>query len=213
MIDLPPPTPVVEVVVSSEGMNDGVRATDALQVQTDFRLDSKNVYIGATYKNVARIDKNPEDGEAHAYIGARQTVAGFGVDGRATFKTLTGKGISDRSAVEFEGNASRDFGQVAATVGIEYSPNDFRSAGETFYARGDLSTPVTPTTTVSGGVGRGWGDNSATYTAYNVGVTQSLLKGVSADVRFFGTSDLKHVTAADLRNYDDRVVASVNFRF
>jgi uncharacterized protein (TIGR02001 family) len=214
MFDLPPPTPIVEVVVASEGISDGVRETDGIQTKVEARLESGPLFGGVSYRNTEHLSDNPDVGEANAFVGAHGTVAGFGIEGRMTYKHRTAdRVVGDRDTVEFEGRVNRQVGPFNATAGLEYNPDDLGLAGETFYAKGGVETTVTEGTSLSAGIGRGWGDNYPTYTSYNAGVTQSLGDAVAFDVRYYGTSDVKHVAASDFRNYGDRVVASLKFKF
>jgi hypothetical protein len=97
---------------------------------------------------------------------------------------------------------------VRARASLVYSPDDLGSTGRSFYWEGGLTYTLREGTRLSASLGRRERDRSPDYTSFNVGLTQTLWRGISADVRYYDTaqSELGEV-------YEGRFVASLRARF
>lgn len=202
-IDLPPSLPTVEVVASTHGTDKGLRETQDIQVRGDVQVELGDFVIGVRAKNV--------DGgvvaEGAAYVGASTEVSGFRLSGEVEYKTAIDHAVGyDDDAVEAAVGVGRSFGALATGVTVSYSPDALGLTGESTYLEGSAGFSVLPGTVVGGGVGHGWRENDLDYTAWNVGVEQTVAKGVVLDLRYFDTDRSGW-------EYAERVTGSIRFNF
>ena len=186
MIDLPPPDPGFEIVVASRGYSKGLAQTDGVQVVARPELAFGPVYLGFYVKNVS---SSSSDGEAGPSAGFRTRAAGFDLAASATWKmSIAPRGADNDDALELAGSIARRLGPVTARFGVTWSPNDLGATGETVWAEGGLSYNLRRSTTLSANLGRRERGGGPDYTAFNVGITQALPQGFSADLRWHDTS-------------------------
>jgi uncharacterized protein (TIGR02001 family) len=206
MFDLPPPIPVIEIVVANEGNEKGLRETDGIQVVGTVGVRMGSVEVGTSLRNV----DVGADLESKTYATVTQSVAGFDVSGTVALKALVRNADArgDNKALELEAAVSRSFGPLTATASYTYSPNDLGAIGRSHYTMGTLAYSVMPGTTVSASLGHRDRVGAPNYTAYNVGVTQTLTKNVSLDVRYHDTN-----RGSLGEEYGGRTLVSVGFRF
>lgn len=200
------PPPVIEIVVSNQGMDKGLLEEDGVQVVGGIRFDlGKNVYIRGSAKNVDGLSK----AEADAAIGARTSVAGVALTGEVAYKRMIDPlPGADNEAVEFNASAARQLGPVHTTVSVSYSPNALGLAKKSVYVEGTGRVALDSKMTLVGSVGHAERDNAEDYTSYSVGAEYALTKNITGTVRY-------HDTARDElgRAYGDRVIAGVRFNF
>lgn len=206
MIDLPTPVPHIEFILASTGMSKGLQQTDGPQLLIRPELELGPITLLGYWKNV---DSPTANGEAGASVQVGRELAGFEFTAVATYKRSTGAlPGADGEALELIASASRGLGPLRARASLAYSPDDLGSTGRSFYWEGGLTYNLSEGTRISAGIGRRERDNSPDYTAFNVGVTQTLWRGISADLRYYDTaqSDLGEA-------YEGRLVASLRARF
>lgn len=208
MIDLPPPTPSVEIVVQTEGMSDGVRQTPGAQLQADFRLTSGPVFGGVSYKNIGDLIEGFETGETNAYVGVSTEVEGFSVSLSAAYKRLTTTTVLDSEALEIAGEVSRDVGILTPRVFFEYSPDDLGDTGRVILGGAGLNARVGDSLLLGAEVLRSDNRNGTTYTAWNAGARYRVHRNVSLEVRYYDTD--RHDVD---ENYRSRVVGMVRLNF
>jgi hypothetical protein len=206
MFDLPPIEPHIEISVASEGVSKGVRQTEGPQLVIRPELGVGPLTFGGYWKNV---DSSSAEGEAGLSAALRQSLAGFdfGLSAAYKFNTST-RGPLDGEAAEFAGSVGRRIGPVTARASLTYSPDDLGSTGESFYWEGAVTYALRSSTRVSAALSRRERDGGPDYTAFNIGVTQTLWRGISADLRYFDTGE-----SALGEIYEGRVVASLRARF
>jgi hypothetical protein len=206
MIDLPPPVPHIEFVLASTGISKGLQQTEGPQVLIRPELEIGPISLLGYWKNV---DSPAADGEAGASLQVEQELAGFDFTGAVQFKRSTGaERTVDREALELIATSTREIGPLRARAGLVYSPDDLGSTGRSIYWEGQLGFAVREGTRVTASLSRRERDGAPDYTAFNFGVTQTLWRGISADLRYFDTAQSELGEA-----YRSRFVAAVRARF
>lgn len=205
MIDLPAPDAGIEVSVASRGYSKGLAQTDGIQILARPELAVGPVYLGFYAKNVT---SSTSDGEAGPSIGVRTRAGGFDLGAAATWKmSIAPVGATNDDAVELVGSVGRRFGPITARLSLTWSPNDLGSTDETAWAEAGLSYSLRRSTSISVNLGRRERDGGPDYTAFNIGVTQSLLPGISGEVRWYDTN-----RSATGDAFEPRLVAAVRIR-
>jgi uncharacterized protein (TIGR02001 family) len=184
--DLPPPDPGIEIVISSRGVSKGLVQTDGPQVLVRPELAIGHAYLGFYAKNVT---SSAAEAEAGPSIGYRNRLGGFDLNFSATWKfSVETHGPTDDQALELAGSASRRFGPVTARASVVWSPDDLGGTTHTTYGETGLAYALRHSTSVSANIGRRERGGGPDYTAFNVGVTQNLLPGITADLRWYDTN-------------------------
>ena len=205
MIDLPPPDPSIEISIASRGYSKGLAQTEGVQVVARPELAFGPVSLGAYAKNV---DSSTAEGEAGTSVGLRTSTAGFDLAASATWKmAIEPHGTLNDDALELFGSVGRRFGPVNARLSLTWSPNDLGSTNETLWAEAGLTYTLRPGTALVANIGRRERDGGPDYTAFNVGLTQALPRGFSADVRWYDTNRSGRGDA-----FEGRLVATLRLR-
>lgn len=206
MIDLPSPNPGIEIVYASRGMSKGLAQTDGAQVVPKAFVQFGTVQIGGQWKNVT---SSAAEGEAAAFAAFAPKIGGFQLSLGAAYKFQTAvHGKTDDDALEFSGSISRRFGKVGLRLGLVYSPDDFGSTRRSLFVDFGQSIDFDKSTRLSGTIGWRERVGSPDYTAFNAGVTRTLVRALSVDLRYFGTAQRRLGDA-----YKDRAVVSARFTF
>jgi hypothetical protein len=206
MMDLPPPDPGIEIVVASRGMSKGLAQTDGFQVLGRGELLFGDLGFSAYYKNITSATA---DGEVGVGAILKKKLGGFDVSGTVTFKWLTGlDGQVDPDSIELIPSVSRRFGPMTARVSVTYTPNDFGRTGSSTWIEGGLAWKVGKSTTISGNLGRRERERAVDYTGFNLGVSHSLHKNFTAELRYYDT----HRSALG-DNFHGRAVAILRAKF
>ena len=186
MMDIPPPDPGIEIVVASRGISKGLAQTGGIQVVARPELAFGPIWLGFYAKNVT---SSTAEGEAGPSLGLRTRAGGFDLAASATWKmSIEPRGSANDDALELVGSIGRRFGAANARFSVTWSPNDLGATNETVWAEAGLSYNLRRSTTVSANLGRRERDGGPDYTAYNVGMTQTLPRGFSADLRWYDTN-------------------------
>jgi uncharacterized protein (TIGR02001 family) len=206
MIDLPPPDPSLEIVVASQGVSKGLRQTEGVQVLARAELGIGPLFLGTFIKNVTSATA---DSEAAVLVGLRGDVGGFALSGSAAYKWNMGdRGQADIDTVEFITTASRRIGAITPRLSLTYTPDDLGGTRESLYAELGAGYAIRSGTSASVAIGRRERDGGPDYTTFNAGVTQTLFRNVSADLRYYDTAQ------GDFgETYRSRVVLSARARF
>ena len=205
MIDIPPPDPGIEISLASRGISKGLAQTDGLQVVARPELAFGPVWLGFYAKNV---DSSTSEGEAGPAIGLRTRAGGVDLAASATWKIgIEPRGPLNDDALELFGSAGRRFGPVNARLSVTWSPNDLGSTDETLWAEAGLTYTVRDGTALVANLGRRERDGGPDYTAYNVGLTQTLFGPFTADLRWYDTSRGSQGEA-----FESRFVATLRIR-
>jgi hypothetical protein len=205
MIDIPPPDPGMEISLASRGYSKGLAQTDGVQVVARPELAFGPVWIGAYAKNVT---SSTAEGEGGTAIGLRTRAGGFDLAASATWKiAIEPHGTTNDDALELYGSVGRRFGPVATRLSLTWSPNDLGATDETLWGEAQIAYSLRRSTTLSANIGRRERDGGPDYTAFNVGLTQTLPRGFSADVRWYDTS-----RSALGDSFEGRFVATLRLR-
>ena len=130
------------------GTNDyvfrGVTQTDeefAIQGSMDYSHAS-GVYVGAWASNIDFGDGNGESSELDVYGGFANSVSGIDYDVGFIYYNYPGVGDSRNfDYVEAAFSVGHDFGFASATVGANWSPDNFGGSDDAVYVWGDVSVP------------------------------------------------------------------------
>jgi uncharacterized protein (TIGR02001 family) len=206
MMDLPPPDPGIEISVASRGMSKGLAQTDGIQIVGRGELVFGAVTFATQYKNITSATA---DGEFSLSAGLKRKLLGFDVGATVNYKRLTGlDGQVDPDCIEFIPSIARGFGPVTARLSLTYTPDDLGSTESSAWLEGGLAWKIAKKTSLSANIGRRERTGSTDYTAFNLGLTQSLLPNVSAEVRYYDTQ-----RSGLGENFHARAVASVKVKF
>jgi hypothetical protein len=205
MLEIPPPDPGIEIVVASRGYSKGLAQTDGVQLRAQPELAFGPAYLAFYAKNVT---SSSSEGEAGAIVGLRTRAGGFDLAASATWKmSIEPRGRTNDDALELVGSIGRRFGPVNARLSVTWSPNDLGATNETLWTEGNVSYSLCPSTSISAALGRRERDGGPDYSAFNLGVTQTLLPGLSADLRWYDT-DRSGLGDA----FERRLIASLRMR-
>ena len=206
MWDLPPPDPGFEISVASRGMSKGVAQTDGVQFIPKAHLQIGDVQIGGQWKNVT---STVADGEAAVSVTYAPKVGPYQLSFGGAYKFQTNvKSETDDTSWEFTGSASRKFDRLTVKGSAVYSPDDLGTSGHSLYLEGGPSFEINGTTRVSANIGHRTREAGVDYTSFNAGISKTLFKKATFDLRYYDTaqSDLGEI-------YHGRVVLSGKLAF
>ena len=205
MIDLPPPQPHFEIVLASEGMSKGLAQTEDGQALARVELDAGGFLAGGQLKNVTSPDA---EAEAGLFLGYRGRLGRVEIAGTVTYKSwLWRHRPADAEAVEFSLSANRTWGRFTPRVTANYTPDDLGTTGASLFLETGLAFRLTQRLSVSVFAGRRERESQPDYTAFNLGMTVSIGRHLSADLRYHDTD-----RSALGRSYRERVVLSLRIR-
>ena len=206
MIDLPPPQPHFEIVLASEGMSKGLAQTDGGQALARLELDAGGLLAGGQLKNITSPDA---EAEAGLFLGYRGRLGRVQITGTITYKSwLWRHRPADAEAVEFGLSASRTWGRVTPRIAVNYTPDDLGTTGTSLFLETGFSFRLNDRFSVSALAGRREREAQPDYTAFNVGLTFSISRHLSADLRYHDTD-----RSALGRSYRERVVLGLRVRY
>ena len=187
MWDLPPPDPGFEILVASRGMSKGLAQTDGVQVIPKASLQVGNVQVGGQWKNVT---SPVADGEAAAFVTYAPKFGPYQLSIGGAYKFQTNvKGETDDKSWEFTGSASRKFGKLTLKASAVYSPDDLGGSRRSLYLEGGPSFEIDSTTRVSANIGRRSRVAGVDYTSFNAGISKTLFKKATFDLRYYDTAE------------------------
>jgi hypothetical protein len=198
--------PAGEVTLSTRGYSKGLAQTDGVQGIGRFELGFGQFGLATQYKNITSATA---DGEATFSGIWKGKAAGFDLGMTASWKRLIGlDGQVDPDTFEFIPTVSRKFGPLTARLSLTYSPDDLGRTGESAWVEGGAAWKVNGKTSISANLGRREREGGTDYTAFNAGVTRSILKGLTADLRYYDSA------RSELGDpFEGRVVAALKARF
>jgi hypothetical protein len=209
MFDLPPPNPSLQVEVATTGMASGIAQTRGPQLIVSGGLDFTKFSLAAYAKNVASSTGTVKGIEAGLSINATRTVAGFQLNPSILVKRRFGMTADgDATEVDFGLVAARTFAPFTASATVIYTNDLFGAAERTLFLDSTPQWQARKGTALSGSFGRRIEESGNDYTAFNLGVTQSVGRHIQLDLRWYDTaqSELGY-------NYRGRVVAYVRMSF
>jgi uncharacterized protein (TIGR02001 family) len=198
----------LDVGVASEYVGKGLGKSDG-EVAPFAKAE---VEYGAAYANVFVSKASGSQGfdsEIITTLGWRPEAAGFAFDLGALNRELPGTraGI-DANYWEYQADASRQLGPVAARLRVNYSPDGFAATREAWWVELQAAVSVGRRTKASAAVGDRTADGGASYAAWNAGVKHKLADAFAIDLRWYDTDS--H-SLGD--NYDGRFVAAATYSF
>jgi len=98
------------------------------------------------------------------------------------------KGETDDDSFEFTTSASRKFGRLSMKVSAVYSPDDLGTARRSLYLEGGPSFDIDKTTRLSANIGHRSRVAGVDYTSFNAGVSKTLFKKLTVDLRYYDTA-------------------------
>jgi hypothetical protein len=203
---LPPPDPGIEIVLATRGYSKGLAQTDGVQGVGRIDLVFESVTVSAQYKNIT---SPTAAGEAAFGIGWKGKAAGFDLGLGVNWKRLIGlDGQVDPDCWEFIPSVSRKLGPLTAKVSITYSPDDLGRTGRSAWMEAGAAWKLDGKTALVAAIGRREREAGTDYTAFNAGVTRTLFKGVSAELRYYDTG-----RSGLGEPFQSRFVAAIRGRF
>ena len=195
---LPPADPGFEMLISSQGMSQGVTITDGIQFFPRLTLRVGGLQAGAQWRNVA----SPAASGVAAVSGRyERKVGGWQADATVRYRIRTGfTGIGNADSWDFSASARRSFGRGTIIIAGDYSPKEF-GRGQSLYAEVAPSLAV-GAVRISGAVGRRFREIDP-YASASLGISRTIDKSITLDARLYATdrSDLGE-------RYQPRVVIS-----
>lgn len=186
MLDLPPPDPGVEIVLATRGMSKGLAQTDGVQGIGRVELVFGSVTLAAQYKNIS---SPTADGESAFSAGWKGKALGLDVGATLNYKRLTGlDGQVDPDCFELIPSIARKLGPLTLKASLTYSPNDLGRTRRSTWLEAGASWKLDAKTNVTSNIGRREREGSPDYTAFNAGVTRTLFKGVTGDLRYYDSA-------------------------
>lgn len=186
MLDLPPPDPGIEIVFATRGYSKGLAQTEGVQGLGRVELAFGSVALTGQYKNIS---SSTAQGEAAFGIGWKGKAAGFDLGAAVNWKRLIGlDGQVDPDCWEFIPSVSRKFGPLTARLSLTYSPDDLGRTGQSAWMEAGATWKLDGKTNLVAAIGRREREAASDYTAFNAGVTRTLFKGVSAELRYYDTA-------------------------
>lgn len=206
MWDLPPADPGIEFVVANRGMSKGVAQTEGPQLIVRPFVQLGPIQVGTQWKNVS---SPVAEGEAAAFANVSPKLGKFQLNLGVAYKFQTGvEEPTDDKSWEFTADVTRKLGKVSMRIAAVYSPDDLGSAERSIFVEGGPTVEIGKNTRISGAIGRRDRVNGRDYKAFNVGLTQTIFKGVNLDVRLYGTNREKLGEF-----FEDRLVISARMAF
>jgi len=202
----PPPIPVIEFSLATRGISKGLAQTTGPQFVARGELPAGHFYVAGYWKNVTSATS---DGEAGAIIGLRTKAHDFSLAASTTLKiAISPAAGSDDTALELSGTISRKMGRVTPQLAVTWSPDDLGTTRRSTFVEASASYALFPHTAISAAIGRRDRLGGANFTAFNAGITQTLSRNFTADLRYYGTG--RH----DLGDtYQPGLIASLRARF
>lgn len=206
MQGLPPPDPGFEIVIASRGMSKGIAQTDGPQIIAKGFAQVGAVQIGGQWKNV---DSPSAAGEGAAFVSVMRNVGEFQLGLGAAYKFQTGvRGRTDDDALEFSAALARKFGRIGVRISMVFSPDDFGGTGSSLFAEGGPTLELTKTLKLAASIGRRHRHLAADYTAFSAGLSKTVHKSLTFDVRYTDTAQSELGTP-----YRPRIVLAVRAAF
>jgi hypothetical protein len=206
MIDLPPLDPAIEFSVASRGMSKGIAQSEGPQAVAKGSVHAGVIQVGAQWKNVTSRVAGGE-GAIFMQVSPKLGQFQFTLSAAHKFQTRVREPADDHSW-EFSGAVSRKFGKLALRGSLIYSPDDLGGARRSFYWEGGPTLEIGKSTRLLATVGRRHRANAPDYTSFSAGISRTVFKGVSADLRWYDTS--RHQLG---ENFGGRAVVSTRLAF
>lgn len=201
------PNPEFEIVAATRGMSKGLAQTDGPQLLLRGEIAFERLFVAGYSKNV--LSSGDEGAESGVLIGARANLGGFQLVASAGYKRLDGLGAGvDDQALEVMLGASGRLGPITARASVTYSPDELGSSRRSLLIETGLAADLGRGLAVSGAIGRRERAGGPDYTAFNLGLTQRISGGLSADLRLHDTAQ-----SGIGEIYRRRFVASLRARF
>ena len=180
---LPPVDPGFEMLISSQGMSQGLALTDGIQFFPRLTVRVGRVQAGGQWRNV---DSPAANGVAAVFARYERNLGQWQADATVRYRMRTGfTGIGKADSWEFSASARRSFGRASIAASADYSPEEF-GRGQSFYAEASPSVTF-GAVRISGAIGRRYRETEPAYTSANVSVGKSIGKSLVVDVRLHAT--------------------------
>jgi hypothetical protein len=173
------------MLISSQGMSQGLQQTTGVQVLPRVTLRAGDVTLGALWRNIS----NPSaTGVAAFYARVARPVGKAQVEIGAAYRIRTGAEVRrENRAWEYSAALRHTIGKVALRLIAEYSPREFDS-GYSLYVEGGAGMKVSRRTSLAVNIGKRERNGGADYTAFNAGISRILAQGLTVDARYYATN-------------------------
>jgi hypothetical protein len=167
-------------------MSKGIEQADEPQVIPKAYLEVGDLQFGGQWKNVTSATAN---GEAAAFLNLSRKFGPLALTLGAAYKFQTGaRPGTDSDSLEFSGAATRKFGKLTVRMSAIYSPDDLGGTKRSLYVEGGPSLDLSKTLRVSANLGHRSRQRNPDYTAMNIGVTKTMFRSFSIDLRYYQTN-------------------------
>lgn len=148
--------------------------------------------------------------ELDMYAGYRGAIDNFTYDLGFLYYAYPGSSASGYEFWEVYAKAGYNFGPAAATLGVNYTPDNFGATNndQSIYYSAVLSAPIGDMFAISAGAGYSALEGVKNYADWNVGGTINIPQWFSVDLRYYDT-DLHSAG----RFADDRFVVKISRAF
>lgn len=205
---LPPPVPSFDLTLASHGMSKGISYTDGPQVIPRILIKAGSLQAGALWKNIS---STLGASEAQLFVGWSGKVDGLNLGAMVARRMITE--VTNRRADirswEFTATGAYKFGKVVGLKAtVVYSPDDLGAARRSIYVEAGPTVALPESFVASAAIGRRDRVGAPKYTSYNAGVSTTVAKRMTMDLRYYGTDrhNLGYV-------YASRLVGSVKVAF
>jgi uncharacterized protein (TIGR02001 family) len=149
------------------------------------------------------------DSEIVTTLGWRPEAASFALDVAAINRELPGARAGvDSNFWEYQADAARKLGPVAARLRVNYTADGFAATKEAWWVELQGTVAVGAKTKASAAVAERSADGGADYKAWNLGMKHKLADAFAIDLRWYDTDSHE---LGD--NYDGRLVAAATYSF
>lgn len=206
--NLPPPVPAFDLTVATHGMSKGISYSDGPQVIPRVSIKSGGFQAGALWKNIT---STQGAGETQLFVGWSGKAGGLDLGAMAAHRMVTGitNHRADNQSWEFTGTGGYKFSKaVGLKATVIYSPDDLGATRRSVYVEAGPTLALPDGFVASAAIGRRERTGAPNYTSYNAGVSKTIAKRMTVDVRYYGTNrhNLGYV-------YAGRLVGSVKLAF
>lgn len=201
---LPPIVPAFEMSIATQGMSKGILQAEEAQFVPRALIKASGFQLGGQWKNLST---NNAKGEASLFAGWTGKAGAVDLGVSVAHKVLTSaSGSGNRRSWEFGANAGRKFGRFGLRASALYSPDDFGATRSSLYLEGGPSIDLPWKLRASATIGLRARRGNRDYTSFNAGLSRTLSKNFTVDVRYYDTDSGEFGEA-----FDNRIVGSIRF--
>jgi hypothetical protein len=180
---LPPLDPAFEILISSQGMSQGLQQTQGLQLFPRASVAIGRAQFGAQWRNV---DSSTANGVAALFAKYGKPIGKTQIEATVRYRIRTGhSGTAAPTAWEFAAAATHNFGKASVRAIAEYSPDEFGRGPSLFVEAGPSFTMGR--TRLTAAVGHRMRRADPDYSTFNIGMSRTVATKLILDARLHAT--------------------------